>query len=121
MTAVLPPRTVVVRKPWNPVRDGGPCASTLIDFTPPLFDEDANVPVPSFIVQLCERCPLRQDCLDWAMRNDEYGFWGGTSRYQRLQLGRQKHRAKCPGCGSQSVMQIDRSEICASCGMSWSV
>lgn len=119
---MLPPRTSTnLRRAWNPVRDGGPCQSATIDFQPDLFDEDAHVPVPTIITQLCERCPSRDDCLKWAMDNNEYGFWAGTSRFQRLQLDRQRHRVKCPSCGSTNVMQIDRSEICASCGISWSV
>lgn len=127
MTTVLPPRSVATprstrpARAWNPVRDGGPCNTTQYDFQPDLWDDDAYIAVPSGIVQLCERCPFRTDCLDWAMKNDEYGFWAGTSRYQRLQLDRQRHRVKCPSCGSVNVMQIDRSEICASCGISWSI
>lgn len=122
MTAVLPPRTVrqTVRE-WNPVYDGGLCSETTFDWIPELFNDDGEVPVPSGIVQLCDRCPFRDECLKWAMNNDAYGFWAGTSRYQRLQLSRDKHRIKCPGCSSTSVVAIDRSEICTSCGISWTV
>lgn len=122
MTAVLPPRTVrKTDREWNPLRDGGPCSGTTYNWVPDLFDENSEVPVPSAIVQLCDRCPLREKCLSWAMVNNEYGFWAGTSRYQRLQLGRDVHRVKCPGCSSTSVVAIDRSEICTSCGISWTI
>lgn len=32
---------------------------------------------------LCSRCPVRQQCLEWAVQDDAHGFWGGTSRRQR--------------------------------------
>lgn len=32
---------------------------------------------------VCLTCPVAQDCLDWALTNDEHGVWGGTSSKQR--------------------------------------
>jgi WhiB family redox-sensing transcriptional regulator len=38
---------------------------------------------------ICAACPVRVDCLDWAMRAGEYqGMWGGLSPGQRRQLRR---------------------------------
>lgn len=109
-------------RPWHPQDQGGDCRNDRVnDWVPPLFNEDAYTPVPSFVVNTCGRCPFVTECLEWAMKNDAYGFWGGTSRYQRLQLAKEQHRVKCPGCSSTSVVQIDRSEICLGCGISWSI
>ncbi len=34
--------------------------------------------------QVCAGCPVRQECLDWALRTREpYGVWGGTSPEER--------------------------------------
>lgn len=33
--------------------------------------------------RICEECPVRQQCLDHAVKNDEYGYWGGTTRRER--------------------------------------
>lgn len=36
---------------------------------------------------LCRRCPVRETCLDWALRNDEaHGVWGGLSERERRRL-----------------------------------
>lgn len=119
MTTVLPPREA--KASWNPIRNGGACVGSPYDFQPDLVDEDANVPVPTVIQQLCAFCPFKDECLKWAMDNDAYGYWAGTSRYQRLQLDKKAHRVKCPGCGSAGVMEFGGSEVCMSCGMSWLV
>ncbi len=36
---------------------------------------------------LCGRCPVRQTCLEWALKYGErYGVWGGTTEQQRRRL-----------------------------------
>jgi len=109
-------------RPWNPAYDGGDCTGTDPNlFFPPLYDDDAPVVIPNAVKVMCGMCPFVGDCLKWAMTHDAYGFWAGTSRYQRHQLGRDQHRARCPGCSSSSVMNDGRSEVCLACGISWVV
>lgn len=68
----------------------------------------------------CDGCPVRVQCLAWAMSQpDLYGIWGATSAYQRSQLGRKQSRAKCPGCGSDKLIEENRHEVCLMCGLSW--
>jgi WhiB family redox-sensing transcriptional regulator len=39
---------------------------------------------------VCEACPVRQECLSYALEaNERYGMWGGLSQDQRIKL---KHR-----------------------------
>jgi WhiB family redox-sensing transcriptional regulator len=36
---------------------------------------------------ICARCPVRADCLDFAVRTREpYGIWGGLTELERQQL-----------------------------------
>lgn len=36
---------------------------------------------------LCSRCPVRADCLDYALTNGErFGVWGGTSERERKRM-----------------------------------
>jgi hypothetical protein len=38
---------------------------------------------------ICHTCPVMNDCLDFALRNDErHGVWGGLSANQRMKLTR---------------------------------
>lgn len=37
--------------------------------------------------RICRGCPVRQECLDWALTNNEdYGIWAGTSGRQRKRM-----------------------------------
>lgn len=36
----------------------------------------------------CARCPVRGDCLNFALARIEYGYWAGTTRTQRAAMAR---------------------------------
>jgi len=40
--------------------------------------------------RVCESCPVREECLKYAMDNDErFGIWGGLSERERRRLRKQ--------------------------------
>jgi WhiB family transcriptional regulator, redox-sensing transcriptional regulator len=44
--------------------------------------------------KLCRSCPVRAECLAYAMRNGEhFGVWGGLSERERRRLRRQRRAA----------------------------
>jgi len=43
---------------------------------------------------LCRRCPVAATCLDLAMRNPEWGIWGGTGPKVRTQHGAPRSRPR---------------------------
>lgn len=32
---------------------------------------------------VCDRCPVRQQCLDYALNREDYGVWGGLTPRER--------------------------------------
>ena len=36
--------------------------------------------------QICQQCPVLEQCLAYALEHQERGIWGGTSEKQRQQL-----------------------------------
>lgn len=44
-------------------------------------------------IRVCERCPVRQECLDYAVDNDmDLGVWGGLTERQRRSYARRTRR-----------------------------
>lgn len=45
--------------------------------------------------RICESCPVRQDCLTWALdAGEDAGVWGGLSEDERRNLKRRVKRAE---------------------------
>jgi WhiB family transcriptional regulator, redox-sensing transcriptional regulator len=54
-------------------------------FFPANADEEAEA------LSICATCPVRAQCLDYAVRNREtYGIWGGTTPDQRRRIRRER-------------------------------
>jgi WhiB family transcriptional regulator, redox-sensing transcriptional regulator len=37
---------------------------------------------------VCQGCPVRAECLDFAIKHGERGVWGGLNEYERAKLTR---------------------------------
>ena len=44
------------------------------------------------LLDICNSCPVKKPCLEWAITKNEPGIWGGTSSRQRRAI--KKQRAK---------------------------
>jgi WhiB family redox-sensing transcriptional regulator len=45
----------------------------------------------------CLSCEVREECLEYALANDErFGVWGGMSEYQRRKVRKQRERETGP-------------------------
>ena len=48
---------------------------------------------PRFALQVCATCPVRKDCLEYALAAPEnYGIWGGMMEQERRQEKRRRER-----------------------------
>ena len=58
-----------------------------------LFFPDKQVRVANEIRTVCNSCPVRWQCLDWALDNHiKDGWWGGKSPTERRKLKRRQPR-----------------------------
>lgn len=58
----------------------------IVGDTTPYYDEARAV---------CDACPVRLDCLDYALRAKErFGMWGGLTPLERLRIERRARRAR---------------------------
>lgn len=60
------------------------------------FPEGKNFHNLTFVAKMyCSECPLVEECLNYAIRNDEWGVWGGATRVERNYLrGKPRGRKK---------------------------
>ena len=97
-------------------QNNAPCATADFDFIP---DTETDAQAAFAEEQWCRSCPVRTQCLSWAMLHSAEGYWAGTTTYQRAQLRRVRTRAKCPLCLSTELVYVDLHELCLACGISW--
>jgi WhiB family transcriptional regulator, redox-sensing transcriptional regulator len=38
---------------------------------------------------ICSTCPVKKECLDYAIKNECHGFWGGTTDSERKKIRRE--------------------------------
>jgi hypothetical protein len=66
------------------------CAET----DPEIFFPPADDPATE-VQRICAQCPVREDCLAYAIDADEqYGIWGGLDPRQRQNLRRRQRTAR---------------------------
>ena len=83
----------LAREKWNELMDASkaapvipPCQNTdpEIWFPENLWHSGDNFNTVKIAKDLCNQCPVKNLCLEFALINDEeYGIWGGTSVRQR--------------------------------------
>jgi len=42
------------------------------------------------VKRMCAGCPVREDCLEHAIRHEEHGIWAGTTARERKGLRRER-------------------------------
>lgn len=42
------------------------------------------------IQPICAACPMQAECLEWGLRHEEHGWWGGYSPRERHDMRRRR-------------------------------
>jgi hypothetical protein len=76
--------------------------------------------------KICVRCPVRQECLDYALENaDLTGIWGATSEWERkrmrrgeevtpyIRAGRKMESRVCHFCGQEFQTYRKSAKFCS--------
>lgn len=62
-------------------RDDAACRGRPIDWFYP-ETQDLN----ERAMEICRDCPVRQECLDYGIKNEEFGIWGGMIASERRRI-----------------------------------
>lgn len=55
-----------------------------------IFFEEAVRIIVKEAKAVCNKCPVRERCLDFAIRNEEVGIWGGMTTTERRRHARHR-------------------------------
>lgn len=58
------------------------------------FPEKGRVDLVREAIEICDRCPVRNACLELAVRDGEHGVWGGTTERQRRKIRAERRRSQ---------------------------
>jgi hypothetical protein len=86
-----------------------------------IFFPEFDSLVEEKVLVTCGSCPIRVECLQWAIDHEEFGVWGGLTETQRRSLDVSRTRVRCPDCRSDRIEEMEHMEVCISCGLSWPV
>lgn len=64
------------------------CAEVGVQFFYPIDEEDTDKNTRKYIDEgaakrICAGCPIREECLNWAIHHERQGIWGGTNPRER--------------------------------------
>ena len=66
------------------------CAEVGGDFWFPEKSDSSN---EMFLAKsICGSCTHKVDCLEWAINNEPFGIWGGTTEMQRASIRRMRSK-----------------------------
>jgi WhiB family transcriptional regulator, redox-sensing transcriptional regulator len=93
-----------------------------VEVDPRTGDESEPAYADPHTKNLCSWCPVRVECLEFALLTDqESGIWGGMTTYERSLIKRPKKRKLCASCGSRDIVTEANQDLCLACGLSWDI
>ena len=76
------------------------------------FPETKETTLQAEPIEICNSCPVKVDCLDYALKHEGLGIWGGLNQTDRSKLRRElsiylqpptgKMRVGHPNCGTNA-------------------
>lgn len=88
----ISPALAELYKLQNDLGEPVPCTNYPEAFSVEYGDADWGYTVNA-AKSLCAQCPIRLQCLDYAMKNEDYNIWGGMTAGERARLqGRSRSR-----------------------------
>ena len=78
-------------------RDQAACRDSDPELWFPVSEAIVHDDVIQAAFSVCAGCPVRAQCLQWALDHDEQGIWGGTTGAQRTPMRNGPKQRRKPG------------------------
>jgi hypothetical protein len=65
------------------------CKEVGTEFFYPSEDNERDTSVYVLGKMICSGCRVRRECLDWGVRHESHGLWGGKTPRERLKIRNQ--------------------------------
>lgn len=62
------------------------CREVGVEFFFTNEENERDVSVYELGKKICSGCPIRKECLEWAVLHEAHGLWGGLTPRERLKL-----------------------------------
>jgi WhiB family redox-sensing transcriptional regulator len=66
----------------------GACRGAGVEFVPPPPRPGRTSAAEEAALAVCQRCPVIEECLAFALEHGEAGVWGGTTEAERREMRR---------------------------------
>jgi WhiB family redox-sensing transcriptional regulator len=74
-----------------PDLSSGLCREVGTEFFFPEEGKETDTSIYSFGKMICSGCEVREQCLEWAVRHEGFGLWGGTTPRERQAIRRKRN------------------------------
>lgn len=75
------------RKKYPKFTGSEPCSEYHPEIFYPEIKNQIDSQEAAYVARVvCKDCPLKMECLEWALHHEKYGIWGGTTDTQRKEL-----------------------------------
>lgn len=73
----------------------GLCKGNPTEWWFPIVYNKETIATTKMAISICRQCPVRQECLSYALRNEGFGIWGGMTERER-EVERRKRGIRLP-------------------------
>lgn len=67
------------------------CREVGVEFFYPDEDNPRDITMYSAARKICSNCEVKDECLEWAVKHENFGMWGGTTPRERATIRRKRN------------------------------
>jgi len=87
------------------------CARMGVDVFYQAYDNKNTAQEVRDLKEFCSNCNILAECMEYAIKHERYGFWGGTTPYERRTIrSRRNIRLVLPEHGANANLNYNKKD-----------